>query len=322
MKRTIWLLALCICCAGCMEMTNPPDMETAAPETGAAQSADATPEAAPAGPTPPPLLAEEDYPRVDGSTATIPLSAALLSRACAIPPEEAEIYVNHSTTNYAYNNLLAGASDLLIVYEPPEGAYEFAAMIGKDFDADIEISPIGRDALVFLVNDANPVRALEREQIQSIYAGDIVNWKDVGGGDMSIDAFQRDADSGSQTLMRKLVMGEIPLMLPTVQMMPGSMGELIEKIVDYDNGNAALGYSVYYYVRNMVGMQNLRMLAVDGVEPDSESIASGAYPYTNDFYAAIRADEPEDSPARALYNFLLSEEGQRLVEAAGYVPIG
>ena len=271
-------------------------------------------------PLPPPMLSEEDYPRVDGSTATIPLSVALLSHACAIPRDQAELYVNHSTTPDAYYNLLSGSCDLLIVYEPPTSAYEYATMFGGSLRDDVQMAPIGRDALVFLVNESNPVRTLGALQIQSIYKGDISQWSAVGGEDKPIDAFQRDPDSGSQTLMRVLVMGDTPMAQAPAELVPGSMGELIEKIIGFDNSDRALGYSVYYYVRNMVGMQGLRVLAVDGIEPSAETIANGQYPYTQDFYVAIRTEEPEGSPARLLYDFLQSDQGQALVEATRYVP--
>lgn len=321
MKRCI---AACLAVAlallplfGCMEGEAPEASPTPVQGTDAAQ----TPPPESADPAPPPLMSEEEYPRVDGSTATLPLSAALLSRACAIPLEEAELFVDHSTTNYAFQNLLSGASDLLLVYEPPQGAHDFAATLGKSLEEDIQMAPLGRDALVFLVNEKNPVRTLGSLQIQSIYRGETASWKDVGGEDAPILAFQRDQDSGSQTLMRKLVMQGAEMMLPPVEMVPASMGELVEKISEYDNGEHALGYSVYYYVRNMVDFPGLRMLAVDGVEPDDASIGSGRYPYVNDFYVAIRSGEPEGSPARILYDFLLGEEGQALVREAGYVPI-
>jgi phosphate transport system substrate-binding protein len=55
--------------------------------------------------------------------------------------------------------------------------------------------------------------------------------------------------------------------------------------------------------------------------PSNETIASGAYPFVNDFYVVIRSDEPEDSPARTLRDWLLSDEGAELMRAANYVPI-
>ncbi|MDR1692959.1 MAG: phosphate ABC transporter substrate-binding protein, partial [Oscillospiraceae bacterium] len=85
------------------------------------------------------------------------------------------------------------------------------------------------------------------------------------------------------------------------------------------NGGGAIGYNVFYYVSRMKSDPNIKILSVDGVEPTNETIRSGEYPFVNDFYAAIRASEPQGSPARVLYDWLQGEEGQTLVEAAGYV---
>ena len=64
-----------------------------------------------------------------------------------------------------------------------------------------------------------------------------------------------------------------------------------------------------------------KLISVDGVYPSPETIADGSYPYTTAYYAVIRADEPEDSPARALLNWTLSDDGQNAAKEAGYVPL-
>ena len=71
----------------------------------------------------------------------------------------------------------------------------------------------------------------------------------------------------------------------------------------------------------MYMQEGIRLLEVNGVSPTNETIANGEYPYTQDFYAVIRADEPEDSPARQLYNYLLSDAGRALMTDAGYVAV-
>ncbi len=321
MKRIALLLLICALLSAC---TSSPGSPSPSPEASPAEetsnpstsSASPTPE-----PTPPPMLTEEEYPRVDGSTATIPLGAALLAHACGLPLEEAELYVEHSTTYYSYVSLLDGQADLLLAYEPPEGAFQYAKEGGQELGDVLDMAPIGRDALVFLTNENNPVRSLGSLQIVSIYQGKTKNWKDVGGENKPIAAFQRDPDSGSQTLMKKLVMKGESMAEPPTEMTPSEMGELIEGIAAYSNEANALGYSVYFYVKNMVDMPGLKLLDVDGVEPDNASIADGRYPYTNDFYVAVRKSEPQGSPARKLYEFLLSAEGKALIEGAGYVAV-
>lgn len=61
------------------------------------------------------------------------------------------------------------------------------------------------------------------------------------------------------------------------------------------------------------------MLAVDGVQPDNAAIADGSYPFVNPFFAIIRADEPENSPARQMLAWIRSSDGRQTILDAGYV---
>ena len=70
----------------------------------------------------------------------------------------------------------------------------------------------------------------------------------------------------------------------------------------------------------MYAKPGLRFLAVDGVTPSDETIADQTYPLLNPFYVAIRADEPEDSPARQVRDWLLTEAGTQVISDAGYIP--
>ena len=105
------------------------------------------------------------------------------------------------------------------------------------------------------------------------------------------------------------------------EFVPSEMGELIDRLGEYDNGGGAIGYSVYYYASLMYSRPGLKFVGVGGVQPSNESIAAGDYPYTNAFYAVLRADEPQDSPARVLARcWLRGADGRALIEQCGYVP--
>ena len=98
------------------------------------------------------------------------------------------------------------------------------------------------------------------------------------------------------------------------------MGALVDEVASYRNSASAIGYSVYYYVTEMYLREGVKLLAIDGVAPSNETIASGEYPYTQYNYAVIRKDEKENSPARQLFDFLTTPEGKALMAAQGYVP--
>lgn len=261
---------------------------------------------------------EENYPKMGGSLANLPLGEAITSTVLGIDRDKASQMISFkgsTTDNYEW--LVDGTFDILLAYEMSEEAKEIVANSG----VELEMTPIGTDALVFICSLENAVNSLSTEQIEEIYKGNITNWKEVGGEDHDIIPYQRNKDSGSQTLFDKLINLGDELMDAPEEVRIGSMIGLLEAVADYDNSADALGYTVYYYLTNMEKdkLSTSKLLSVDGVEPTNDTISSGEYPYTNDFYVVIRKDAPENSPERILYNWICSEQGKELVVRENYV---
>lgn len=291
-------------------------------ETGSSSSASSSepaesPESSASASSVTPILSLSEYPTVDGSTATLPLMAKVLSETTGTDASLAESYVSASKTAQSWLNLSDGNADLLLVYEAPESIKE-----QLQGGPELEVTAIGRDALVFIVNESNPVTSLTQDQIRDIYTGTITDWSEVGGENIDIVPFQRDETSGSQTLFQKLLIGDRDLTLldPPSELRPGMMGALVDGLAEYNNEKSAIGYSVYYYISEMYQKPGLKLIGVDGVQPGYDTIKDNEYPLCNEFYAAIRADEPEDSPARKLYNWICSNAGKDALTDAGYVP--
>ena len=268
------------------------------------------------------------YPKVDGSTALMPLMAKVRSNALGISLEDAENDTSCSKTNFAWNNLFFKNSDVLIVGEMPgevrsELEYENEIRVNNKNlkKQQLLYAPIRREGLVFIVNISNPVENITKEQLIDIYTGKITNWKELGGNDAKIEAFQREEKSGSQTIFRKILMKDIEPQVKERMYYPGDMNSLIDVLASYDNSNNAIGYSVYYYVTQMYKNDNLKLLKVEGVMPSSETIADFSYPLLNESYTAIRADEPVDSNNRKLYDYIRSNQGREAIIEAGYVPV-
>ena len=272
---------------------------------------------------PEPILRVDEFPITDGSTACIPLIAQIMADTTGLDLETARSAVTTNTTAQAWRNLglygnnYGDSVKLIIAYEAPESVKEELKADGDP----LEQKAIGRDALVFIVNEDNPVQSLTLQQLKDIYAGTITNWKDVGGKDQEIIAFQRRADSGSQTLFQKLLIQGGPLMEAPTELAPTAMGELVDSIAEYNNSANAIGFSVYYYIDQMYSKPGLRLLAVDGVTPSNDTIADESYPLCNEFYAVVHADAAPDSPQRKVYDWLDTDEGRRCIEKAGYVAL-
>ena len=263
------------------------------------------------------VFTPDNYPRMGGSLANLPLGEAVTATVLGIDRAAADGMITFAgSTTDNYKAIVDGGFDILLAYEPSEEAKAYIEEKG----AALEMTPIGADALVFICHKDNPVTSLSTDEIKSIYRGEIDNWKTLGGEDMTLTPFQRNTDSGSQTLFDKLVGLGDDLMDAPQEYRIGSMIGLLEAVADYDDSDGALGYTVYYYLTNMEKekLDRCKILDVDGVTPTNDAISDKSYPYVNDFYVVIRADEPEDSPARILYNWICSDEGLSLVEKENY----
>lgn len=263
------------------------------------------------------VFTRENFPVLDGSTSMVPLAQAVASVLLGESKEEAADLANFNRTTQSFRNLKDGKCDLLLVGEPQASVFE--EMKQENFSYDME--DIANDALVFVVNINNPVNNLTTEQIRKIYSGEIKNWKEVGGLDAPIEAFQRNEGAGSQALIKKLIMGDTPMAEAPEEYLIASMGELMEAVKSYDNASNAIGYSVYYYANDMKMAEGLKILSVDGVEPSAETIFNKTYPHRNAYYCVIASSQPENSPSRLLYDWVVSKDGQRLIAQEGYVSV-
>ena len=174
---------------------------------------------------------EEDMPVLDGAEACYPLYAAF-AKACykdidVIEKEWLKTgenqYLNGKIVTFtntlrAFDRLIywgndtekyGDAVDMIFGARPSADQLEEAKYLG----VEVDITPIGREAFVFFVEADNPVDNLTSEQLRAIYHGDIANWKEVGGKNQAIRAFQRPKNSGSQTMM-EYFMGDTTVNYP------------------------------------------------------------------------------------------------------------
>ncbi len=257
----------------------------------------------------------ENFPIIDGSTSLIPLEAGIRAAIFGKTIEEAALDVSHTTTWGSLQNLLEGNVDMIFSVALSDSQKRQA----EYWEAELESVPVAYEGFVFVVNAKNPVDELTQEQLRKIYSGEITNWKEVGGNDAEIIAYQRNTDSGSQNYMIEF-MGEVPLMdAPSVKR-PGSMAGLMDAIAINDNAENAIGYSVYTYAADMYGNgDEIKFIKVDGAKVNKNSMAKGEYPLVGYNYAIFNAEEPEDSNVRKLVEWMLSDEGQLAAAKAGYV---
>lgn len=309
---------------------------------GSLTDADQPPDSAPAPPAPVAVVNLEqiaaDYPRVDGSTSTLPLARFIACRIYEVEcfwseyvyePRWVEvdydadadianqiIDIAHHQTHESYVNLIENRTDLILVARLPS---DEEITLAEAAGVELDLRPVALDALVFVKNADNPVASLTLDQIRAVYTGDITKWSDIDPASTwgTINAYRRDPQSGSQELIEALVMQDLT-MIDLPDMMIPTMGGVITMLADDPQG---LGYSVYYYATFIYPHQNIGLLAVEGVEPNSANIAAHTYPLVAEVYVGVRADMPADSTAVMLRDWLLMPDGQATVIESGYVAV-
>ena len=304
MKRLIsrlflGLLCLLLCACVAQPVASPPPTIDAAPSASAF------------------VFTRANMPRLDGSTSTAPLAEAVCSVLLGESREDVADLVQFNKTTTAYYNLMSGYADLLIVGEDNAAILEEKERLKFEWERE----PFATDAFIFVVNEENPVNSITIDEAKRIYTGEIMNWKELGGNDQQIIPFQRNSEAGSQNLMEKLVMKGTPMMDAPTDYVVNTMGQLMDVVKSYDGSPAAIGYTVYYYAKEMEMAEGLKILSVEGIEPNPATIRSEKYPLLNPKYVVIPASAAKDSTNRILFNWLLGEEGQKLVAHEGYVSI-
>lgn len=278
------------------------------------------------------LRFDEPLFRLDGATALYPIYSGFVQAVYpervyepwdfSVESEDGLDVVTCTGTVKAYERLIAGETDVIFCAAPSQDQLDAAAAAG----VELHMTPIGREAFVFFVNSDNPVTGLTVEQIQGIYTGEITNWKELGGRFQKIRPYQRAENSGSQSALLRLMEG-LPLIEPEEEDRIGGMGGIITEVASYRNHKNAIGFSFRFYSTEMVENDQIRLLALNGVEPTVESIRDGTYPIASNFFAVTASPIGEPAPEetneelRAFLDWILSKQGQWIVEQTGYVGV-
>ena len=275
------------------------------------------------------------YPSIDGSTIAVPMVMEFARQHLNVPEEDLEGFVFLSTTHTAYEHLIRklpnGAAiigsmnatmeenkpvDLFIGTEPSADELALAA----EYGVELLKEPIAYDAFVFITHAENPVDNLTAEQIQGIYSGKYISWKEVGGPDEPIYAYQREQNSGSQTAMETMVMQGKPMDgAQSNEIIVHEMSGLIERVGQYENRNNSIGFTYKYYIDTLYQSDSIKILSIDGVYPTPENLRNGTYPYTALYYGVIRREDELNAGGKFL-RWMKSVEGQRSIQQAGYIP--
>lgn len=245
-----------------------------------------------------------DLPKIDGAAALVPVFNSFVY---SLYPEDSVKYENgdftkdsalqYHNTRGAFKGIVDGDVDIAFCASPNKEQIQY----GLDKGVELELTPIGRESFVFIVNTNNPVDNLSMQQLKDIYTGKITNWKDVGGANRPINVLQRNKGSGSQTALEKLIGEEVK---------PNMFGPL----------GASIGFSFRFYVEELTKHGHIKMLELNGVYPSKENVQNESYPIVSNFYAVTRKGETNPNVQKVL-DFVLSPTGQEIIDEVGYVSL-
>ena len=174
---------------------------------------------------------------------------------------------------------------------------------------------IAYDALSIIVNPANKVTQLTREQLEGIFTGKITNWKDVGGDDEKIIAYSRESSSGTYEFFKEHVLNNKNYG-STVLNMPAT-GAIVQSV---SQTKGAIGYVGLAYMEKTV--KDVKVSYDKGktyVEATIANAKNKTYPITRPlFYYYLTKDEKKVKP---FVDYVLSDEGQKVVSDVGYVSL-
>jgi phosphate transport system substrate-binding protein len=263
------------------------------------------------------LKLSEDLPVLDGATALYPVYAGVVNSVYDKNAYSPDIAICSNTTN-AYNRIINGQCDIIFA----ASASETQKQAAKNAGSELVFTPIGKEAFVFLVGKDNPIDNLSYRQIKNIYSGKTAYWNTLGwNGGGKIIAFMRQEGSGSQTGLQTIMQG-LPIQKP--QPLPDKSlvgnGSLMQQVsVSWNGVQPAIGYSYKYFATTMYPNSNSKLLKIDGVYPSINNISNSSYRFTYNFYAVTNG-EPTGN-AQELIDWLLSPQGQDLIEKTGYIPL-
>lgn len=166
---------------------------------------------------------------------------------------------------------------------------------------------IAKDGIAVIVHPKNKVEDLSTQQIRDVFAGRITNWSQLGGDKAPITLITREAGSGTRDGFEHLVMNKEPVSDKAI--VANSTGAVRTAVAQDVN---AIGYI------SMASLdQTVKALKIEGVAPSRGTISQGKYPISRPFIY-VTASEPQGL-AKAFIDFVLSEEGQRILENEGLV---
>ena len=165
------------------------------------------------------------------------------------------------------------------------------------------------DGIAVVVDPANTVEDLTKDQLTSIYNGTITNWKEAGGTDQPIVVIGRESGSGTRSAFEEIL--DVADACKYSNELD-STGAVMAKV-------ASTPVSIGYVSLDVLD-DTVKAVKLDGAEPTEENIKAGKYFLSRPFVMATKGEISEQSDlVKALFDFIYSDEGSELVKSVGLI---
>jgi phosphate transport system substrate-binding protein len=171
---------------------------------------------------------------------------------------------------------------------------------------------IGYDALAVIVNPENPVSQLTRKQLEQIYTGKVTNWKEVGGPDLKIVVYSRETSSGTYEFFKEHVMKNKNYLAAALSM--PATGAIIQSV---KQTKGAIGYVGLAYLNKEVKAIQVSYDEKTFVAPTVTNAKNKSYPIVRELYYYYNTNN--EKKVKPFVDFILSNEGQKIVDKVGYI---
>jgi phosphate transport system substrate-binding protein len=251
-------------------------------------------------------VARAETLQIDGSTTVGPIADAFAEYFKSIQPDLA-ITVKKTGSGDGAAALIDGRCDIATMsrFMKPE---EFQKAVANNVLPVAHV--VAMDGVCVVVHPSNPVKALTSAQVRDIYTGKITNWKEVGGSDTPIVVISRDSSSGTYETFETLIMKKQPMAAGVEYVNANPQAQSRVRTTAGAIGYVGLGF-----------LEGVKALSIDGIAPTRQTVGNGTYPVSRPLFLFTNGYPKLGSVVHKFVSFYLTEKGQELIEAKGFVPL-
>jgi phosphate transport system substrate-binding protein len=243
--------------------------------------------------------------RIDGSTTVLPIAQKAAEVFMKQHPT-IKVFVSGSGSGTGIKALIDGTTDIATSSREAKDK-EIAS--AKKKKVVLTGHQVALDGIIPIVHPSMKINSITMKQLRNIYNGMIRTWKELGGPNRPITVVSRDTSSGTYEVWKKKILHKDKVRADAL--LVASNGQAVQTVAQ---NKYAIGYIGIGYIEKSV-----KALKTNGEKASGDTVRSGSWPISRPLYMYTNG-KPEGNIAMFI-DFLLSREGQKIVNEVKYVSI-